>query len=204
VLIKFDLSIIPNGSTITNAKMSLYTSKITESCCTPGVMMAQGTKYVYQSSTPWSENSVNWTNQPTSSTSIAATCTKTAVKVWEDYDVTNSIKTMFSNPNSNYGFVVKCAENAEFGIMMMSSQYNTDKTFRPKLTVTYEPKSNIIQHKIENRIIPAKEYNILVFNVQGKQISSFKIKNINELNSILPVGMHIVTINSQKMKMFKR
>ena len=205
MLIKFDLSPIPTDATITNANMSLYTFKIAESCCTPGLMMAQGNKYVYNVTKSWVESTVNYGNQPTASTTKTSENTKKAVPAWEDYDVTTAIEAMYSNPSTNYGFLIKCGEAVtyeDFGILMRSSEYS-DMTYRPKLTVTYEPGSSI-QHPIHGKIIPAKEYKVKVFNLQGKEITSYVIKDIKLLNKTLPVGLNVVKINNQKLKIVKQ
>jgi len=99
------------------------------------------------------------------------------VPAWEEFDVTNAVKEMIAGTSENNGFLFRCKETGtDLGITMRSSEASQQE-YRPKLTITYES-SGIIQQKIHGKIIPAKEYKITVYNLQGKEISSYVLKDI--------------------------
>ena len=200
---KFDLSPIPTDISITDAKLSLYTFKVATSCCSPYGPMAQCTKYLYTVTENWAENTVNWDNLPLLSSSSITQCTNTNVPAWEEFDVTDAVKDMFANPKTNNGFLFRCKETGtDLGITMRSSEASQQE-YRPKLTITYE-NTGIIQQKIQGKITPAKEYKVKVFNVQGKEIASCVIKDIKKLDGILHVGVNVVKINNQKLKIIRQ
>src|ERR1041385_1817674 len=60
-LIKFDLSSIPTGATINSATLSLYYAYNTGSAGQAGANDC----YLKEITSPWTESTVNWNNQPT-------------------------------------------------------------------------------------------------------------------------------------------
>ena len=203
MLVKFDLSPIPSDATIESATLSLYTFKVATSCCSPYGPMAQCTKYLYTVTEDWAENTVNWNNKPAISSSSTTQCTNTNVPAWEEFDVTDAVKEMFAAPNANNGFLFRCKETgSDLGITMRSSE-SSEQGYKPKLTVTYEPGISI-QQPIQGKIIPAKQYKVTIYNLHGKEVTSYVMKDISKLNKMLPVGVNIVKINNQKLKVIKQ
>ena len=200
---RFELSPIPSDASVTAAKFSAYTFKVATSCCTPFGPMAQCVKYLYTVTNEWEENTVAWDTKPAISSSSITLCDNTDVPAWEEFDVTDAVKEMVAGTRENNGFLFRCKETGtDLGITMRSSEAS-EQEFRPKLTITYES-SGIIQQKIHGKIIPAKEYRVKVFNLQGKEITSYVIKDIKKLDKMLPVGVNIVKINNQKLKIIKQ
>ena len=200
---RFNLSPIPTDATISNATFSLYTFKVATSCCSPFGPMAQCVKYLYTVTGEWEENTVAWDTKPVTSTSSITQCDNTNVPAWEEFDVTDAVREMLAGTRENNGFMFRCKETGtDLGITMRSSEAS-EQEFRPKLTITYET-SGIINQKAHGKIIPAKEYKITVYNLQGKEINSYAIKDIKILDKMLPAGVNIVTINNQKLKIIKQ
>jgi len=208
VLAKFDLARIPADATITKAVLSFYTFKVATSCCAPYGPMGQCTKYLYRITDSWNENTVNagstaWDNQPALSQSQSASCTNTKTPAWEEFDVTADVKDMFAKPATNFGFLFRCKEtDTDMGITMRSSE-SSQPTYRPKLTVTYES-SGIIHQNILNTFNNILEFKVTVYTMQGREISSGVLKNIRQLETMLPAGVNIVKINGKKMKIIKQ
>lgn len=204
MIVKFDLSPIPSGANIGSATLSLYTFKVATSCCSPFGPMAQCTKYLYTVTGDWAENTVTWDNKPTLSSNSITQCTNTDVPAWEEFDVTDAVKETFATPNTNNGFLFRCKETGgDLGTTMRSSEASQQE-YRPKLTITYK-NTGVIQHKIQGKITPAKEYKITVYNLLGKEIASYVLKDISQLNKKISAGaLHIVRINNQKIKIINQ
>lgn len=201
--VRFDLSPIPTDANVTDAKLSLYTFKVATSCCSPYGPMGQCVKYLYTVTQEWEENTVVWDSKPAISSTSITQCDNTDVPAWEEFDVTDAVKEMRAGTHENNGFLFRCKETGtDLGITMRSSE-SSEQDYKPKLTVTYAS-SGIIQQKIHGKIIPAKEYKVKVFNLQGKEITSYVIKDIKKLDKMLPVGVNIVKINNQKLKIIKQ
>jgi hypothetical protein len=164
--------------------------------------MAQCTKYLYTVSEDWSEATINWNNMPTTSPSSVTQCANTSVPAWEEFDVTITVNEMLANQRSNNGFMFRCKETGtDLGITMHSSEAS-QQDYKPKLTINYTV-TGIINQNIKARITPASSYKVTVFNLQGKAINSFVMKDLKQLNKKLSVGVNIVKINNQKLKIIK-
>jgi len=141
-LVRFDLSSIPAGTTITSATLSLYNYAHLSSA-------TGGALNVYPVSRPWVESEATWnrysaggiwtvpgmqagTDYATSpSTSITI---DTSTGVWRSFDVTAIVQSWLNGTRPNNGFVVRSPTN---GVkpLFYSSGYATDPTLRPKLTI---------------------------------------------------------------------
>jgi len=162
-------------------------------------------KSVYKIVEPWKATSITWLNAPKfDSTNAVASSNNTQTKVWEDYNVTTVIKDIIESGSENYGFMLKFTEENDYkGARIYSSDCaEENKTLRPKLTITYY-NTGIIQQKIQGKIIHAEEYNINIYDLQGKIIATCVTKDIRKLNKMLPVGVNVVMVNNQKIKIIK-
>ncbi len=164
--------------------------------------MAQCTKYLYTVEGEWSQGTITWLDMPATSSSSVTQCDNTTVPAWEEFDVTITVNEMLANQRSNNGFMFRCKETGtDLGITMYSTESNKQE-FYPKLTVNYTETGIINQH-IKHRIAPASQYSITVFNLHGKAVNTFVLKDIRQLNKRLSAGVNIVRINSQKLKIIK-
>jgi len=55
-----------------------------------------------------------------------------------------------------------------------------------------------------DKINMSKEYNVTLFNIQGKTLKSFKLKELSLINKMVPIGLTIAKINGQKIKIIKQ
>jgi len=144
-LLKFDVSSIPAGSTVT--KVDLRLNIVNQTSGTVGY-------FVYKLLRPWSEADATW-NAATASTSWSVggargtsdrsstslgtlLPTSTGLKTFPLNSSANSVVQGWVNtPSSNYGIVIDGTDNGDG--MDFSSSESTTTTNRPVLVVTYTP-----------------------------------------------------------------
>ena len=143
-ILKFDLSSIPSGSTITSVTLSLYLYS------TRGYDRTFG---IHKVTKNWTESGVTWnkydgTNNWTTSggdyeATASATVTAGAVwNIWVDWSsstLVSDVQGFVNNPSTNFGWIIKDqtegSSNQDW-VRFYSKEY-TGTTLRPKLEVTY-------------------------------------------------------------------
>jgi hypothetical protein len=137
-LIRYDMASIDKNATIIKAELMVYSPRQPR----PGA----GTVRAYKISRAWTPADANWFNATQSvrwtkagadfDTVPQATLTYTTqVNVWHTLDVTAAIKGFVSNPETNYGLLLKL-DPAMYTVAYVSSEGATTSQ-RPKLVVTY-------------------------------------------------------------------
>lgn len=145
-LLDFDLSIIPQGSMIKSATLSLYNNPTSQNNSgkhsdantypsTGGdnaVLVKRITQY-------WDENTVTWNTQPTTTDENQAII-QPSTDVHQDYpsiDITSVIQSIINNKTSSYGMMlILQTEEYYRGLIFASSDY-PDSSKHPKLVVVY-------------------------------------------------------------------
>ncbi len=137
-LIQFDLSSIPANAVINSATLSLYfnpTSEEGKHVRLPG----SNASYLERITSSWSENTVTWNNQPTTTTlnrvSLAGTTSST--QSFTSINVKQLIIDSRNNPNSSFGFMLKLQQETIYKKLIFASSDNATASIRPKLTITY-------------------------------------------------------------------
>lgn len=129
-LIQFDLSNIPNGVDITDAKFGFYVDYVTSPNSYPFI--------VHPATSSWEENTVYWDIQPSYNTNVSDTFNIGSTGTYE-VSILNTIKEILRT--TNYGFVIKSNTNPEAdanaGKRIVSSEETTNISWRPKLSITY-------------------------------------------------------------------
>ena len=135
-LIHFDLSSIPQNAIITNARLNLYALGPIGSLS--GHSGQNNSAYVKRVTSSWSENTVTWNTQP--STTIQNEVTLPAsTNPLQDYlniDVTSLTQDMISN--SNNGFLLKQVNEVVTNVLLFCSIDYSDPNKFPTLEITYE------------------------------------------------------------------
>ncbi|MFL5747359.1 MAG: DNRLRE domain-containing protein [Niastella sp.] len=142
-MIKFDLSGIPANSTIVTANLYLY-SYPSPTMSGNGIDANSGPDNSFSPrmiTANWSPSTVNWNNQP-SSTSVTASAENTRVpQVDLNFDVTGAISFMYRN-NANYGFLLQFNNaNPYNNSRIFVSSHNPNPSLAskfPKLVVVYK------------------------------------------------------------------
>lgn len=141
-VIRFDLSSITSGTTITNAKLYVFAYDQT------AWRGSSGYYGVYPLTRGFTESQVTWTiaatgtNWTTPGGDFNATADAQASKqgvagVWYAFDVTSRVQSMVNTPSGNYGWVLKCTDETLHNQDNFVSSNNTDLVHRPKLVVNY-------------------------------------------------------------------
>jgi hypothetical protein len=143
------LSVIPQNANIISVKLSLY--GVTSSLSSPqGNSYYPGSSYnsfgtnecwIKRVTGDWNEATLTWNNQPAATdlnrVSIPASTSQWGYNVI-DLDVTNMVKEMVNNANSNFGFVLMHQIEQYYRSVTFGSSNNVDPAKRPKLVVVYQ------------------------------------------------------------------
>src|SRR5258706_2678284 len=139
-LLKFDLSTIPQNSTIVSANLYLYSyppptpnGNFTD----PNFGTSNGMT-LQRVTTDWSPSTITWFNQPSVTSQNQVTIPQTASSILDlNLDVASLVSTMVTT-NSNYGFLIKLQNEVTYNSRIFVSSYNTTyPTKHPKLVIVY-------------------------------------------------------------------
>lgn len=125
--VKFDLDPILSGAKITSAKLSLYQTNSS----THTVKL-----HTYPVKENWSSTTVTWNNQPSTGNSIANNSITGAG--WYDLYMTQLVRDWYSGTTPNHGVMLRLENEANDRKSYYSSDYTTNTSLRPKLTIVYE------------------------------------------------------------------
>ncbi|HKR06142.1 MAG TPA: DNRLRE domain-containing protein [Bacteroidia bacterium] len=146
-LFKFNLNYIPSNATITSAYLNLYFAP-QNNFGWPGhsSLTNSNESIVEQVTSAWSENSVTWNNQPTTTSlnSIILLQSVNDTANYQNMDVTAMVQDMFYNPSSNFGFMLKLTNEAYYAEMIFASGDNPDSSRHPELVVTYSTPCTVL------------------------------------------------------------
>jgi hypothetical protein len=103
-LIKFDISSLPSGSTINNAKLYVY---LVGSWDYPGQTRTYTT---YRIASNWSESTITWNNAPSYAQAYGSTGVTHEAWGWYSFDVTNLVRAWYNGTYPNYGIMLRGPE----------------------------------------------------------------------------------------------
>ncbi|MCP2243377.1 RHS repeat-associated core domain-containing protein [Lentzea aerocolonigenes] len=145
-LVKFDMSVVPAGTSIASAKLRMYYDNELH------VGTNDVTTEARRVTAAWAENTVTWNN---SNTAFAEAGLSTAVKrkdvtqVWNEWDVRNIAQSWVSGSAQNHGFMVKATDETlnRGGAVYHGAEYayNGDTGTFPKLVLTYGQPGAVLQ-----------------------------------------------------------
>ncbi len=139
-LIEFDLSFIPVGSAVSSAYLSFYWNTTSQN---PGHSNMSGPNNAILSAitSPWSEYTVTWVNQP-GTTTLHQALLPASTSNNQDYlniDVTDMVQDFVNSPTTNYGMMIREATESAYRSLVFASSDNVDPNLHPKLELTYAP-----------------------------------------------------------------
>ncbi len=132
--IYFDLSALPVGATIISANLNLY--GLTSSSNSQ-LSAGSNSCYLQNITSSWTESTVSWNNQPTTTTTNEVTLAQsiTTSQNYVGINVLNLVNDQIAN--SYYGFMLKLLNETTYNSMVLGSSDNTDTTKWPMLQVQY-------------------------------------------------------------------
>lgn len=140
-VIKFDLSSIPNTATVLSANLYLYsypTPTLNGNFIDANFGIANS-MLIQQITSNWSPATINWFNQPVTTTANQIVVPHTAQSILDlNLDVKSIVSSMVTG-NSNFGFYLKLQSEAIYNSRIFVASYNTTHTTKyPKLVVVYQ------------------------------------------------------------------
>ena len=132
-LIQFNLSGIPAGAAVIDAKLHL---RLIDSC---DIGERTHTVTTYRAAASWSYSSVTWNSQPGYAESYGSASIPSRTLTWYTFDVTNLVRGWVSGSLSNYGMVIRGPESSGTDSARLSFATNnySGTSYDPYLEVTY-------------------------------------------------------------------
>jgi PKD repeat protein len=134
---EFDLSSIPAGVEIIEAKLSLYYAN---NPYNPHTHFGDNDTYLRRIVEPWDEHEVSWWNQPetTSQNEVILKESTSPTQDYEDIDVTAMVTDMIADSRNSHGFMMQLFTEVIMRRIMFASSDYTVASKRPKLVVVYQ------------------------------------------------------------------
>jgi hypothetical protein len=131
-----DLQLIPQGTTVTYAYLSLYGKP--SSATAPQGNQGQNDCYVQRVTGAWAENTITWNNQPgaTTTNQVALPGSNGATFNYDviDLNVTSLIQDIINQPvASRYGLLIKLQNESIYKSIVFASSDYADASKHPKL-----------------------------------------------------------------------
>lgn len=136
-IIDFDLSEIPSGAEILDARLNLYYYS-NEPNYTPHT--GDNAAYLSAIVSEWNEEEVTWNQMPeiTAENQVYLPQSVDPEQDYTDIDVTSLIRTQFENPDQYFGLMLHLITDTPYASLMFASGDNEDPELRPKLVITYQ------------------------------------------------------------------
>jgi uncharacterized repeat protein (TIGR01451 family) len=134
-LIQFDLSSIPSGTSISEAKLYLYVM----AWCR-GTSSSPRKVTVYRVKANWSESSVNWNNKPGYGEAYGSTSVSfLQTGKWYTFDVTGLVRKWVKGTEPNRGLMVRAPEGSgsDFAWFGFYTSETSGTSYDPYLKITY-------------------------------------------------------------------
>ena len=129
-LIKFDISSVPSGSSITNVALRVF---MCESWDYPG---RSRTITAYRIGSNWSESTVTWNSRPSCAEVYGSVAITHGSFDWYSFNVTNLVKAWVNGTYPNYGVMLRGPEHS--GSDSSWRAFRTRETsYDPELVITY-------------------------------------------------------------------
>lgn len=184
-LFQFDLSLIPKGSSIIDAKLSLFANPTPSNVGHTGI----NASFLRRITTPWSADSVVWEKSPdfTHHNQILLPVV-TENQNLLDINVTELIKDMVQNPESGLGFILMQRFEYPYVCMNFASGICPDTSKRPLLVITFDSPTPVeistFTSVINGRIATIKWTTVTELNNSGFEIQRRYPESISDWKKI--------------------
>lgn len=227
--IDFDLSNIPQNAQIIDAKLELHSDSIfmTQILNQGGHYTSSGLSnncYLQRVTSPWNENTINWLNQP-SSTSHNQIALPGSTSRFQDYsvNVTTLVQDMIDSSNSHGFYMFLQSEAMPYKRLAFASRDHQDSTLHPQLIVEYistvglnesktknisysispNPSENFVNVKLSS---PLDQVTLEIRDMGGRLVYSEFFTNLSETRIQMPEAKGIYFLGVQSLgeqKVFK-
>ncbi len=132
-LLRFDLSAIPAGTSISSARLYL---NLVNSC---DIGERTHTATVYRVSSTWSAGTVTWNNKPAYAEAYGSSAIPSRTWGWYSFDVTNLVRGWVNGSFPNYGLMVRGPESSDTSSARLgfATVEESETTYDPYLSFTY-------------------------------------------------------------------
>ncbi|MBK6840413.1 MAG: DNRLRE domain-containing protein [Bacteroidetes bacterium] len=184
--LKFDLSMIPPGSIVNSAHLSLYYANPNSFNDQHQSLTSSNESVLQRVLDPWQENLVAWNNQP-NVTSIDQVILPQSTSGTQDYtnmDVSAMVQEMVNS--GNYGFGLRQVNEMPYGRMIFASGDHPDTNQRPLLIVNFTPQLTCLNLKLdkEGEDATVDDYNPANNNPKETTINWNNQPNTSNLNQV--------------------
>ena len=134
-LIDFDLSALPHDAIVESAYLSLFSPDTSYAEFHSG----NNTALLQRITSPWSEDEVNWNNQP-STTSDHQVVVEASSEDYQDYtniDITQLVRDMRSEPDQSFGLMLRQLKEEPYRRLSFCSSDHENASKHPKLEICY-------------------------------------------------------------------
>ncbi len=139
-LLQFDLSTIPVGAIITNARISLFAApQPLVSLAGFPPMNGNNQSLLQRVTSAWNEGTVTWNTAPTITTTnqVVLTQSISSTQNYLNIDVKNMVQDMINNPASSFGFLLRLSTESFYTSMIFASSDNSNANLWPEITIEY-------------------------------------------------------------------
>jgi Secretion system C-terminal sorting domain/TGF-beta propeptide len=220
-LFKFVLPCDLSNAVVQSATLSLYFAMQNGfGNDTHSSLTSSNESIVQRVTSPWAENTVTWSNQPSTTTTdqVILPQSSSPTQDYPNLNVTAMVQQMLSNPALNEGFMLRLTTETAYAQMFFASGDNPDSSKHPTLQVCYTLLTSVDAVTEQNGLTvfpnPASDEllvsglsssikTINIFNSIGAKIFSGKLtsgeKQIKLNVQNFSPGIYVVSINGEKI-----
>ena len=186
VLLELDLSMIPAGSVISDARLSLYNNPMGSSHNGQHQNLDGTNEWsINRITQSWDENSVTWVTKPTYTTSnqVLMAASTNGNQNFLDIDVAEIVQDMIDNPSTSFGFYLMLEDETPYkALVFASSEYEDSHIMRrPMLEITYSSLSIDEYQLMDSRVYPNPASTSMLIEFENAAHASYELSVYDQL-----------------------